>query len=116
MDTFSSVTAGLGIFAQGLETGTETTQAHTAADVDPDEPVETNRPRVSPANIDMLRRRIQVQEGVIEAESAQSDRALVVLGTGKVVTAVPLPHLFNREERREHGDFEEEEKNLRESA
>lgn len=104
VDTFSSVTAGLGIFAQGLETGTETTQAHTAADFDPAEPVETNRPRVSPANIDMLRRRIQVQEGVVEAESAQSDRALVVLGDDKTITAVPLPKEIGRRKRRGERD------------
>ncbi len=106
VDTFSSVTAGLGIFAQGLDDGTETTQAYTPADVASAEPVETSRPKVSPANIDMLRRRIQVQEGVVEAESAQSDRALVVLGDDKTITAVPLPKIFNRRERGERRDLE----------
>ncbi|MBK8903878.1 MAG: Hsp70 family protein [Anaerolineaceae bacterium] len=105
VDTFSSVTAGLGIFAQGLEAGTEATQAYTPADVAPAKPAETSRPKVSPANIEVLRRRIQVQEGVVTAESAESDRALVVLGEGKVVTAVPLPEIFShrghREEREE---------------
>ncbi|WP_420628444.1 Hsp70 family protein [Candidatus Leptofilum sp.] len=105
VDTFSSVTAGLGIFAQGLEAGTDPAQAFTAADVGAAEPGETNRPRVSPANIQTLRRRIQVQEGVVEAESTQSDRALVVLGEGKVVTAVPLPELFSHKEHRGERDF-----------
>ncbi|MCA9943365.1 MAG: Hsp70 family protein [Anaerolineales bacterium] len=105
VDTFSSVTAGLGIFAQGLEVGTETAQAFSAADVAPAGSVDTSRPKVSPANIELLRRRIQVQEGVVEAESTQSDRALVVLGDDKTITAVPLPEIFNRGER---GDFEEE--------
>lgn len=101
VDTFSSVTAGLGIFGHGLAAGTESARAYTAADVAPAEPVETSRPRVSPANIETLRRRIQVQEGVVEAASTQSDRALVVLGDDKTVTAVPLPNFINREERRE---------------
>jgi hypothetical chaperone protein len=100
VDTFSSVTAGLGIFAQRLAAGTETAQAVTPADVAPAKPAETNRPKVSPANIEMLRRRIQVQEGVIEAESAKTDRALVVLGAGKVVTAVPLPEILGHREHR----------------
>ena len=107
VDTFSSVTAGLGIFAQGLEAGTELAQAYTAADVAPAKPAETSRPKVSPANIETLRRRILVQEGVIEAESTQSERALVVLGEGKTITAVPLPDMFNRKERGEHKESEE---------
>ncbi|MCA9902193.1 MAG: Hsp70 family protein, partial [Anaerolineales bacterium] len=106
VDTFSSVTAGLGIFAHGLDAGIETAQAFTPADVAPTKPAESGRPRVSPANIETLRRRIQVQEGVVEAEMAQADRALVVLGTGKVITAVPLPEIFNRGERGERRDFE----------
>ena len=107
VDTFGSVTAGLGIIAHGLETGRETAQHYTPADVAPAEPVESSRPKVSPANIEILRRRIQVQEGVIEAESTQSDRALVVLGVGQAVTAVPLPDIFSR---REHRDLREVEK------
>jgi hypothetical chaperone protein len=101
VDTFSSVTAGLGIFAQGLEAGLETTPAYTPDDVAPTKPAETTRPKVSPANIEVLRRRIQVQEGVVTAESAESDRALVVLGEGKVVTAVPLPEIFSHRGHRE---------------
>lgn len=101
VDTFSSVTAGLGIFAHGLEAGTETAQAFTSADVAPTRPAETSRPKVSPINIETMRRRIQVQEGVIEAESTQSERALVVLGEGKEVTAVPLPDIFSHREEEE---------------
>ena len=108
VDTFSSVTAGLGIFAQGLEAGLETTPAYTPDDVAPTKPAETTRPKVSPANIEVLRRRIQVQEGVVTAESAESDRALVVLGDDKTVTAVPLPGVFNREGRRERREEREQ--------
>ncbi|MCA9920563.1 MAG: hypothetical protein KC445_21560, partial [Anaerolineales bacterium] len=115
-DTFSSVTAGLGIFAQGLEVGREEAPVFTATDVAPSKPAETSRPRVSPANIETLRRRIQVQEGVVEAELAQADRALVVLSTGKEITAVPLPEIFNRRERGERRDFEEGNKKSVESA
>ncbi|WP_420641579.1 Hsp70 family protein [Candidatus Leptofilum sp.] len=112
VNTFSSVTAGLGIFAQGVAAGTETARAYIASDFAPAEPVESSRPRVSPANIEILRRRIQVQEGIIEAEATQSDHALVVLGEGKVVTAVPLPNIFShRGHRKERG-----EKSLRKSA
>ncbi len=114
VDTFSSVTAGLGIFAQGLEAGIETAQAFTADDVAPAKPAETSPPKVSPANLETLRRRIQVQEGVVEAESTQSERALVVMGEGKQITAVPQPDILNRRERGE--EREEQKKNLRKSA
>lgn len=106
VDTFSSVTAGLGIIAQRLEQGTETARAYTAADVAPLEPAESHRPKVSPANLDMLKRRILVQEGVIEAESSQSERALVILGRGQTVTAVPLPDVFSHREHREKRELE----------
>ncbi len=106
VDTFGSVTAGLGIIAHGLETGKETARAYTPADFAPAVPAESNRPRVSPVNLNMLRRRIQVQEGVIEAESTQSERALVVLSTGQLATAVPLPTAFYDSG---YGDSEREE-------
>ncbi len=114
VDTFSSVTAGLGIFAHGLEAGHETARAYTPADVAPVEPAKISRPKVGPVNLEMMKRRILVQEGVIEAGSAESDRALVVLGAGQMITAVPLPDVFNRggrgerREEREQRDFEEE--------
>ena len=117
VDTFSSVTAGLGIFAHGLETGQETARAYTPADVASVEPAKISRPKVGPVNLEMMKRRILVQEGVLEVDSAESDRALVMLGAGQVMTAVPLPDLFNREGRRERREErEEEQKNLRKSA
>ncbi|VAW43235.1 Uncharacterized chaperone protein YegD, partial [hydrothermal vent metagenome] len=106
VDTFSSVTAGLGIIAHGLENGTETARAYTAADVAPLEPAESSRPKVSPANLDMLKRRILVQEGVIEAETTQSEWALVILGVGQTVTAVPLPEFSSHREHREKREVE----------
>lgn len=116
VDTFSSVTSGLGIFAHGLETGTEMTRAFTAADVTPADPVGTSRPKVSPANIEILRRRIQVQEGIIEAESTRSDRALVMLGNDKTVTAVPLPRELGRREHRGDRDQRDLERKSVQSA
>lgn len=120
VDTFSSVTAGLGIIAHRLKNGTETARPFTAADVAPAESVESSRPKVSPANLTMLRRRILVQEGVIEAESAQSERALVLLGRGQTVTAVPLPEILNRRGRGERREVKEDgsqsKRNLRQSV
>jgi hypothetical chaperone protein len=106
VDTFSSVTAGLGIIAHRLENGTETARAYTPADVAPLEPAESHRPKISPANLEMLKRRILVQEGVIEAESTQSEWALVLLGNGQTVTAVPLPAIFSHRGDRDLGEFE----------
>lgn len=93
IDTFSSVTAGLGVIGLGIERGEVEARPYTADDVAHMPESGSSRPQISPVNLDLLRRRIQIQEGVIEDVTAHADRALVFLGEGQQVTAVPhSPH------------------------
>jgi hypothetical chaperone protein len=90
IDTFSSVTAGLGVIGHGITQGEVEARPYTADDVAHMPESGSSRPQISPVNLDLLRRRIQIQEGVIEDVTAAADRALVFLGEGQTVTAVPL--------------------------
>lgn len=93
IDTFSSVTAGLGVIGHGIARGEVEARPYTADDVAHMPESGGSRPQISPVNLDLLRRRIQIQEGVIEDVTAAADRALVFLGEGQMVTAVPhSPH------------------------
>ena len=92
VDTFSSVTAGLGIIAHRIETGEITARPFTPDDVKLPAEAEDHKPNVSPINLDVLRRRIVVAESAGEQRRrGAEERALVVLGGAKMVTAVPLP-------------------------
>ena len=91
LDTFSSVTSGLGIIGQGVEAGeidlpvyTPDKLAYTA----PDMP--HSRPNISAINLDIMQRRIAVAEGAVEAGVTEADFGLVLVGEEGVVTAVPL--------------------------
>lgn len=93
IDTFSSVTAGLGVIGHGITRGAVEARPYTADDVAHMPESGSSRPQISPVNLDLLRRRIQIQEGVIEDVTAAAERALVFLGEGQQVTAVPQsPH------------------------
>ncbi len=95
IDTFSSVTAGLGVIGHGITRGGVDARPYTADDVGHMPESGSSRPQISPVNLDLLRRRIQIQEGVIEDVTAAADRALVFLGEGQQVTAVPITPLPN---------------------
>jgi DNA gyrase/topoisomerase IV subunit A len=91
LDTFSSVTSGLGIIGQGIEAGeldlpvyTPDKLAYTALDMP------HSRPNVSAINLDIMQRRIAVAEGAVEAGVTDADLGLVVVDEAGVVTAVPL--------------------------
>lgn len=93
IDTFSSVTAGLGVIGHGIERGEIEAQPYTADDVAHMPEAGSSKPMISPVNLDLLQRRIQIQEGMIDDVAAGADRALVVLGAGQEITAVTLSHL-----------------------
>lgn len=87
VDTFSSVTAGLGIVAHEVEQGNLALPGYTQANLHP--PATHQRPNVSPVNLALLQRRIDMEEkGGITAVS--SGRLLVLLARDGGVTAVPL--------------------------
>jgi hypothetical chaperone protein len=91
LDTFSSVTSGLGIIGQGIEAGEIDLPAYTPdklAYTAPDMP--HSRPNVSPINLDIMQRRIAVAEGAVAAGVTDADLGLVLVDEEGVVTAVPL--------------------------
>lgn len=92
VDTFSSVTAGLGIIAHGIETGEIEARAYTPADVVPPPQAKGSRPQISQARLDLLQKRILMAEGAVGAdaqvEGALENVALVYLDGDVGVTAV----------------------------
>jgi hypothetical chaperone protein len=92
VDTFSSVTAGLGVIAHGIETGGIEARGFTPDDVKPPA-VSSQKPNVSPINLDVLQRRIYVAEGDsgVQESKGAGEQALVALGGEDLVTAVSIP-------------------------
>ncbi len=87
VDTFSSVTAGLGVVAHGVAQGEIALRGYTAAEVRLPEP--EHQPNVSPINLRLLQRRIEMEEGELTgAETAEW--VLVLLEGNGHVTAVSL--------------------------
>jgi len=90
IDTFSSVTAGLGVIAHGVETGEIEAQGYTPDTAKP--PAPSQQPRVSPVNLELVQRRIAMSEGGAAEEGetavlADSGPQLVLLGqAGQVLT------------------------------
>jgi len=102
-DTFSSVTAGLGIYARQIETGKVSARAYTPADVVRPPKARGSRTQIAPVNLELIQKRILIDEGAIEPE-IKSDLALVFLGDGLRIKAAvwdgrqpqepqPLPEL-----------------------
>ena len=91
LDTFSGVTAGLGIIGQGIEAGEIELPAYTPDKLAynaPDMP--HSRPNVSAINLDIMQRRIAVAEGAVEAGVTEADLGMVLVDDEGAVTAVPL--------------------------
>ena len=91
IDTFSSVTAGLGVYAHQIETGKKTAKPYTADDVIPPPQARGSRPRISQVNLDLMKKRIFMAEGIVRKESANENPVLVILGEGRTLTAVSIP-------------------------
>ncbi|WP_374689004.1 Hsp70 family protein [Promineifilum sp.] len=89
LDTFSSVTAGLGVIAHRLEHGEVELPAHTPADfANLPEPT-GGRLKVRPVNLGLLQRRIGLEERG-SGGAGEQGRALVLWGqpsTGEIVRA-----------------------------
>ena len=91
VDTFSSVTAGLGVYAYQIEQGDVEARAYTTADVIAPPQARGSRPRMNRVNLPLLQKRILMDEGAA-ATAAAVDQVLVILGDEWQLTAVPLPH------------------------
>ncbi|MCP5097990.1 MAG: Hsp70 family protein [Chloroflexi bacterium] len=91
IDTFSSVTAGLGVIAHGVEKGELDLQAYTPADDVAPPTAKHNKPNVVQVNLDLVQRRILALEQGAEASDVAVERALVCIDGEGTVTAVPHP-------------------------
>ncbi len=91
IDTFSSVTAGLGILGHRIAAGEVEAQSFTPADVEAFPEGHALKPHVKPINLDLLQRRILVAEGGLDEADFAIETSLVVLGMGHDITAVSLP-------------------------
>ena len=81
IDTFSSVTAGLGVIGHHLERGEVDLAAHTPADFAGLPPTTGGRLNVRPVNLDLLQRRIALEEkGAGGSENGEGEGLLVLLG------------------------------------
>ena len=89
VDTFSSVTSGLGIYAQQIEAGIVDARTYTPADVVKPPQARGSRTQIPPVNLGLMQKRILIDEGVIEP-TIESDKALVMLGEGRSITAAVL--------------------------
>ncbi len=84
VDTFSSVTAGLGICAAQIAEGTLEMRKWTAEDLKSHSMEKDSQ--VSSVSLDLLQKRIAFQEGAVEP-AFQAERARVIMGSGNVVVA-----------------------------
>ncbi len=90
VDTFSSVTAGLGVMAYGIERGEIDGRAFSPDDITWARPAEEHRPNVPPVNLAVALKRIALAEGNGERKVESGQRMLVLIGGGEGVTAVPF--------------------------
>ena len=99
IDTFSSVTAGLGIIAHGIEQGEIDAVGYTPDDLAQFAQPDTHQPNVPPINLELLQRRIILAEGAVDSvagkktsaeESApmESGQALVLVGEDGGLVAI----------------------------
>ncbi len=85
VDVFSSVTAGLGIIAHGIETGELELEAHLPQETEPPAAAKQTRPNINPINLDLLQRRIQLVEGgSVTSENPQ--QTVVFLAENQVIS------------------------------
>lgn len=92
LDTFSSVTAGLGVIARGIMSGEVDARAYLPEDFAlPDVP--HSRPNVAPANLEVLRRRIEADESspMEEDRELQHQVGLVLLGGAGDLATLHIP-------------------------
>jgi hypothetical chaperone protein len=92
VDTFSSVTAGLGVIGHKLTAGEIELPVYTPDMVRPPAEAKLPRPNVSPAQLDLLQRRIQLAEGntAVSPTTTVAEALVWVDGKGEVVAGEGL--------------------------
>lgn len=91
VDVFSSVTAGLGIIAHGIEAGEVDLVVHTPDEIKLPPEAKQTRPNVSPINLELLQRRIAMEAGTAAQDGRVAQIGLALLGEANVMTAVTVP-------------------------
>jgi len=87
VDTFGSVTAGLGIIAHGVEQGEIVTRAYTRADLQQQE-VQVTRPGATIVDLELLKRRIVARtEAGENAEDGESEVLLLLTRSNRLLAA-----------------------------
>jgi hypothetical chaperone protein len=89
IDPFSSVTAGLGVLGYRLERGEVELAAHTADQLTLPE-ANGKQPNVSPVNLEMLQRRIVLDEKKVHGLDDKVQKALLLISDGIAVDVQPL--------------------------
>jgi cell division ATPase FtsA len=93
IDTFSSVTAGLGVIAHGIEQGEIDAVGYTPEDLEKFKQPDTHQPNVPAINLELLQRRIVLAEGAVDSVAEieapiESGQALVWVGEDGSIVAV----------------------------
>lgn len=103
IDTFSSVTAGLGVIGHHVERGEVDLPAHTPADFAGLPPATGGRLKVKPVNLELLQRRITLDEKGDERQESHGSggpgHMLVLLGRATTVEHVWAALQVTREDR-----------------
>ena len=107
IDTFSSVTAGLGVIAHGIEQGEIDAVGYTPEDLARFKQPDTHQPNVPPINLELLQRRIILAEGAVDSVAEvevpiESGQALVFVGENGSIVSVPISLTQRREEAKAH--------------
>jgi hypothetical protein len=90
MDAFSSVTAGLGIYAQGIATGEIAAAPHRAADY-VHRPGDASRAKAPLVNLRLLQQRMTMQEDKAAGVDVAEETAVILLTTNGGLRAVLRP-------------------------
>jgi hypothetical chaperone protein len=88
LDTFSSVTAGLGIYAHAVEVGEIEAQGYTAAHR-PFSEKAASQPNVLSVNLEMMQRRLALREGATGGEQVEQMALALLDSDGKLVVTTP---------------------------
>jgi hypothetical chaperone protein len=90
LDTFSSVTAGLGIYAHAIDAGEVEARSYTAGER-PFSEQTTSQANVLSVNLEMMQRRLALQEGATAGEQAPQAALALLDGDGELAVATLPP-------------------------
>jgi DNA gyrase/topoisomerase IV subunit A len=98
IDTFSSVTSGLGVYAHGIATGEIEAKGYTVDDL-PKRSGKQTEQTVASVNLELLQRRMMAREDEAAGGQGEQERILMVLTEGNQLLLSKVPeHFLNEEE------------------